>query len=73
MCSLDLCHLDFLSDPPSCVEAYTVANEQGGIRGELIGGTNKQAIARSSTRFSASVADAIEEQELQDGSALRLS
>ena len=38
--NLDLCYLVFPFSPPSLLGVYTVANEQGGVEGESIGGTD---------------------------------
>jgi len=43
MYSLALCHLDFFSNPPRWAEVHSIANEQGGIIGELTGGTDKSS------------------------------
>jgi hypothetical protein len=40
-CSLELCYLSFVSDPPSFLLTSVVASEQGGDRGELVDGTNR--------------------------------
>jgi hypothetical protein len=38
---LELCYLDFISDPPSSILTSVVANEQGGDGGELVDGTDR--------------------------------
>jgi hypothetical protein len=40
-CGLELCYLDFVSNPPSTLLTFVVANEQGGNRGELVDGTDR--------------------------------
>jgi hypothetical protein len=40
VCCLTLCHVGFLSSPPSSSQIETVANKQGGIRAESINGTD---------------------------------
>jgi hypothetical protein len=40
-CSLQFCHLSFVSDPPSSSLAFVVANEQGGDGGESVDGTDR--------------------------------
>jgi hypothetical protein len=40
-CSLELCHLGFVSDPPSFLLTLVVASKQGGDRGESVDGTNR--------------------------------
>jgi hypothetical protein len=72
-CSLYLCYPSFLSSLPSFSQIYTVANEQGGIRGESGTALTEQVAARLTTRFSASEANVLGEQELQNRRALHLS
>jgi hypothetical protein len=38
---LKLCHLNFVSNPPSSLLTFVVANEQGGDRGESVDGTDR--------------------------------
>jgi hypothetical protein len=40
-CSLELCHLSFVSGPPSFSLTSVVANEQGGDGGESVDGTDR--------------------------------
>jgi hypothetical protein len=42
-CSLELCHFSFVSDPPSSLSTFVVANEQGGDGGELVDGTDRMS------------------------------
>jgi hypothetical protein len=38
---LELCHLNFVSDPPSSLLIFVVANEQGADGGESVDGTDR--------------------------------
>jgi hypothetical protein len=40
---LELCHLDFVSDPPSSLLTSVVANEQGGDGEESVDGTDRMS------------------------------
>jgi hypothetical protein len=40
-CSLELCHLSFVSNPPSFLLTSVVAEEQGGDGEESVDGTNR--------------------------------
>jgi hypothetical protein len=40
-CSLELCYLDVVSDPPTYSLTSVVANEQGGDGGELFNWSNR--------------------------------
>jgi hypothetical protein len=40
---LELCHLDFVSDPPSSLLTFVVANEQGGDEGESVDDTDRMS------------------------------
>jgi hypothetical protein len=41
--SLELCHLSFVSGPPSFSLTSVVANEQGGDGGESVDGTDRMS------------------------------
>jgi hypothetical protein len=41
--SLELCHLNLVSDPPSSLLTSVVANEQGGDGGESVDGTDRMS------------------------------
>jgi hypothetical protein len=43
VCIFDLGYLDFLSNPPSYVEVYIIANKQGGIRGQAMDGNDRMS------------------------------
>ncbi|KAH8631533.1 hypothetical protein IG631_13216 [Alternaria alternata] len=72
-CSLNLCHLSFFFSPPSSLQSCTIANKQGGINGELGTALTERATAWPTTRFLASEANVLEEQELLNRCALHLS
>jgi hypothetical protein len=40
---LELCYLDFVSDPPSSLLTSAVANEQGGDGGESVDGIDRMS------------------------------
>jgi hypothetical protein len=63
-CSLYLCYPSLLSSLPSFSQIYTVANEQGGIGGDLETALTERAAARLTTRLSASEANVLGEREL---------
>ena len=62
-----------ISSLPNFSQAYTVANEQGGIRGESGTALTERAAARLTTRFSASEAHMLGERELQNRCTVHLS
>jgi hypothetical protein len=72
-CSLYLCYPSFLSSLPSFSQIYTVANEQGDIGGESGTALIERAAARLTTRFSASEANVLGEQQLQNRCALHFA
>jgi hypothetical protein len=72
-CSLYICSPSFFSSPLSNSQIYTVADKQGGVRGESGTALTEQAATRLTLRFAASDADVLGERELQDRCTLHLS
>jgi hypothetical protein len=62
-----------ISSLPNFSQIYTVANEEGGIRGESGTALTERAAARLTTRFSALEPYMLGERELQSRCALHLS
>jgi hypothetical protein len=72
-CSLKLCHLSLVSDPPSSLLTSVIANEQGVMEKGRSTALTERATGWSTTRFSALETDLLAERELQNRCGSRLS